>query len=205
MNPKEYVKKVLITEARDFTPVRERLREEKNIRLVHASAGITSEVAEILELADASRGLNEINRAHIREEMGDILWYVGIASDALNASERIMGPVIHTAKKLESDDDLAESLMALGTAMATLSGEFADLAIKKFCFYGKPFDAEPLIQILARINGFVDIALTEAGYTIEDAREKNIAKLAARYGEKFSEAAALERNLDKENEILEKK
>ena len=205
MNAKEYVKNVLITESRDFTKIQERLSDIRNIRLIHASAGITSEVAEILELADLSKGMNDLDRINLMEEMGDILWYVGIAADSLDSVDRIMGPVIHTAKKLENDHDLADSLTNIGIALATLSGEFADLAIKKFCFYGKPFDAEPLVQILINVNAFVDVALVEAGFTIEEARERNIAKLKARYGEKFTEAAALERNLEAEREILEKK
>jgi hypothetical protein len=41
--------------------------------------------------------------------------------------------------------------------------------------------------------------------TSSEARERNIEKLRARYGDKFTEAAALERNLAAERAILEQK
>lgn len=43
------------------------------------------------------------------------------------------------------------------------------------------------------------------GVSFDDIQEKNIAKLKARYGAKFSEVAALNRDLDTERKILEQK
>jgi NTP pyrophosphatase (non-canonical NTP hydrolase) len=205
MNAKDYVKNVLVTEARDFTPVQQRLSDVRNIRLIHASAGITSEIAELLDLQDKVGPGDKIDRVNLMEECGDLLWYVGIACDALDCLEKVTPALELSVKYIEHDDDLAGSVLATSAVLAKYAGEFADLAIKKFCFYGKPFNAEPLIDLLAKIHRSVEILLNEAGFTVEQARERNIAKLKARYGEKFTEAAALERNLETERKILEDK
>lgn len=209
MDAKSYVKNVLITEARNFDAVKERLSDVRNIRLIHASAGITSEIAELLELQDKAfreeMGQVVLDRVNLMEECGDILWYVGIACDALNCTDTVAAEKDYKINKIKYDYDLANSVYSTAATLAMHAGVFADLAIKKFCFYGKPFNADPLIERLTSIHSLVQALLQESGYTLEDARERNIAKLKARYGEKFSEAAALERNLDTERKILENK
>lgn len=207
MKPQDYVDNVLITEARDFSPVIDRLSVLRNVRLVHASAGISSEIAELFELSNKSWNGRDavIDRTNLLEELGDILWYVGIATDALNSVEYVTTESDFKCKKIEFDDDLNDSLFNSAARLSEISGEFADLAIKKLIFYGKPFNAEPLNGLLSQIHQVVAILLQEAGFTIEQARERNIAKLKKRYGDKFSEAAALNRNLEAERTVLENK
>lgn len=127
MDSKEYVKNVLVTEARDLAPVAERLQNTSTIRLMHAMVG-----------------------------------------------------------------------------MCTESGEIQD-QLKKHIFYGKPLDKTNLVEELGDLMWYVGIMSDELGVPLSEVMEKNIAKLKARYGDKFTEAAALTRNLDKEREILEKK
>lgn len=207
MDAKTYVKNVLITEARDFTPVQQRLSDIRNIRLIHASAGISSEVAELFQLSNNSWNGREsvIDRVNLLEELGDILWYIGIACDALDCTDTVTESITYNVIPMKFDDDLNDSIYATAAKIAELAGEFQDLAIKKLCFYGKPFNAEPLTVLLKKIHLNVQCLLLEADLTVEQARERNIAKLKARYGEKFSEAAALERNLDNERKTLENK
>jgi NTP pyrophosphatase (non-canonical NTP hydrolase) len=125
MNPKEYVKNVLVTEARDFTAVKDRLQETGTVRLLHAMIG-----------------------------------------------------------------------------MCTESGEIQD-QIKKHIFYGKQIDKTNLVEEVGDLMWYVGVMCSELGVDLEDVMEKNIAKLRARYGEKFTEAAALNRNLEAERKILE--
>ena len=49
----------------------------------------------------------------------------------------------------------------------------------------------------------MSVALSSVGSSFDEAMEKNIAKLKARYGDKFSEEAAVERDLGKERSVLE--
>jgi NTP pyrophosphatase (non-canonical NTP hydrolase) len=125
MNPKQYVENVLVTEARDFTPVKDRMQDTGTVRLMHAMIG-----------------------------------------------------------------------------MATESGEIQD-QLKKHIFYGKPLDKTNLVEELGDLMWYVGIMANQLDVSLEEVMEKNIAKLRKRYGEKFTEAAALNRNLDAERKILE--
>jgi NTP pyrophosphatase (non-canonical NTP hydrolase) len=125
MNTKEYVKNVLVTEARDFTAVKERMQDTGTVRLMHAMIG-----------------------------------------------------------------------------MCTESGEIQD-QLKKAIFYGKPLDRTNLIEELGDLMWYVGVMCSELNVDLGEVMEKNIAKLKKRYGEKFTEAAALNRDLDSERKILE--
>lgn len=203
MDSKSYVKNVLVTEARDFTAVVQRMSEPRNIRLIHASAGITSEISELIVLTEDLGTF--VDRVNLMEECGDILWYIGIAADTLGKTEEICKKSEFVAKIVKHDDDLIDCLFNASSHLSRLSGQLADLVIKKAVFYGKTVDDGKIIDLLSRIHDQVEYTLHEAGYTIEQARERNIAKLKARYGEKFTEAAALERNLELERKVLETK
>lgn len=126
MDPKKYVENVLVTEARDFTAVKERMQDTGTVRLMHAMIG-----------------------------------------------------------------------------MATESGEIQD-QLKKHIFYGKPLDRTNLVEELGDLMWYIGVMSSELGVDLEEIMEKNIAKLKKRYGEKFTEAAALTRDLDAERKILEK-
>ena len=127
MNPKDFIASCLVTEARDFQPVKDRLQSTENVRLLHAAIGMCTEAGEIQDqLKKAIFYGKTLDKVNIVEEIGDIMWYIGIACDTL-------------------------------------------------------------------------------GVSLEEIMQKNHEKLKARYGTKFTEAAALNRNLDAEREILEKK
>lgn len=125
MNNKEYIEGVLVTEARDFTAVKERMQDTGTVRLMHAMIG-----------------------------------------------------------------------------MATESGEIQD-QLKKHIFYGKPLDKTNLVEELGDLMWYVGVMCSELGVGLDEVMEKNIAKLKARYGSKFTEAAALTRDLETERKILE--
>lgn len=127
MNPKDFIASCLVTEARDFQPVKDRISTTENVRLLHAAIGLCTESGEIQDqLKKAIFYGKSLDKVNLVEELGDLMWYIGIACDAL-------------------------------------------------------------------------------GVTLEEVMQKNHEKLKARYGTKFTEAAALNRDLDKEREILEKK
>lgn len=90
---------------------------------------------------------------------------------------------------------------ALG--IATESGELLDM-LKKTIFYGKPFDRTNLIEECGDMFWYVALLCDANEIDLKDILDRNIAKLKARYPEKFTEHAANNRNLEKEREILEK-
>jgi len=101
------------------------------------------------------------------------------------------------------NDKRALRLLHGSCGIATEAGELLD-ALKKHIFYGKEIDTVNIIEEIGDLMWYSAIILDELGVEFEDVMEKNINKLKARYGEKFSETSANVRNLDKERKILEK-
>lgn len=86
--------------------------------------------------------------------------------------------------------------------LVTEAGEFTDV-LKKYEFYGKDFDVVNLVEELGDLLWYVAIACDTIGTSFEEIMERNIAKLKARYGEKFNEEGAINRDLKKERDLLE--
>lgn len=95
-----------------------------------------------------------------------------------------------------------ERLLHGGMGLVTESAEFID-SLKKHIFYGKPMDTVNLAEEVGDLFWYCAIIADELGFDFESVMNKNIEKLKARYGEKFSEEKAQKRNLTKEREILE--
>lgn len=86
--------------------------------------------------------------------------------------------------------------------VCTEAGELQDI-IKKFLIYGKPFDLAKIMEESFDVLWYVALCLDAAGFTMEEAMERGIAKLQVRFPDGFSEQAALNRNLDNEQSALE--
>jgi NTP pyrophosphatase (non-canonical NTP hydrolase) len=89
-----------------------------------------------------------------------------------------------------------------GIGLATEAGEFLD-ALKKHIYYGKELDRVNLAEELGDLFWYCAIIADELNVPFASIMEKNINKLKARYGEKFSEEKAEKRNLETERNILE--
>ncbi len=100
-------------------------------------------------------------------------------------------------------DKRALRLLHGSCGIATEAGELLD-AMKKHIFYGKEIDTVNIVEEIGDLMWYSAIILDELGVEFEQVMEKNINKLQARYGEKFSESRANTRNLDTERDILEK-
>lgn len=203
MDPKEYIKNVLITEARDFTPLQERFSQIRNIRLLHGSIGLASELAEIREMA---RDNDPVDKVNLLEEMGDLFWYMGVIVNELGIDPNKIFRTKQVNKVLWQFPDLAAT-RELNIVVDTLTisiGYMIDI-MKKTLMYGKELDTLLIESILEEMGIDIEHALNCHGYTSGQARQVNIDKLRARYGDKFTEDAALERNLEVERKILEQK
>lgn len=93
-------------------------------------------------------------------------------------------------------------MLHAGVGLATESGEILD-QLKKAIFYGKPIDKVNLAEEIGDQMWYLAILADTLGVSFDEIQAKNIAKLKARYGAKFTEAAALNRDLDTERKILE--
>jgi NTP pyrophosphatase (non-canonical NTP hydrolase) len=200
MNPKDYVKNVLVTEARDFAPLQDRFSQVRAIRLLHGAIGLASELAEIREMAQKK----EIDEVNLKEEMGDLCWYMGIMVSELGLDPDSIFRIKDIMASVDHPDYRRDYLNEHVDGMTIDIGEMIDL-LKKNLMYGKPLNVEGVKEKLFSLSCEIESALNIYGMNSAQARERNIEKLRARYGEKFTEAAALERNLEAERAILEKK
>lgn len=91
--------------------------------------------------------------------------------------------------------------MVLG--MQTESAELADV-YKKHIAYGKELDLVNIKEELADQMWYIANLCNLHGWDLRDILQTNINKLRARYPDKFDKDLALNRNLVKEREILEK-
>lgn len=99
-------------------------------------------------------------------------------------------------------DNQALRVLHGAIGMSTESGEIHD-ALKKHLWYGKPLDKINLLEECGDVLWYVMIALDALGYTLDDAKNANIAKLQHRYNGEFSEEKAKNRDLIGERKILE--
>lgn len=124
----------------------------------------------------------------------------------MNPTEYIENAIVTESKDFDgirsrlTDRNIRLLHAAIGAA--TEAGELLD-AIKKAIFYGKAVDEVNFREEVGDSLWYFAIALDELDSSFEETMGTNIAKLQARYGEKFDAARALKRNLEKERDILE--
>ena len=93
-------------------------------------------------------------------------------------------------------------LLHAAMGMATEAGEFLDM-LKKHIFYGKPMDFINAKEEVGDQMWYAGLAIDVLQTTFNEVLTVNIDKLKARYPEKFTEEAAINRNLEIERAILE--
>jgi NTP pyrophosphatase (non-canonical NTP hydrolase) len=95
-----------------------------------------------------------------------------------------------------------QRLLHAGIGLATEAGEFLD-ALKKHIFYGKNLDTVNLKEELGDIFWYCAIIADQLGVDFDSVMERNIEKLQTRYGEKFTEERATNRDITAERTTLE--
>lgn len=84
---KDYVENVVRTESNNFGNIMNRCQNPNTIRLLHSGIGLATESSEFLDnLKKHIYYGKDLDLVNAKEEIGDILWYVGIACDVLNIS-----------------------------------------------------------------------------------------------------------------------
>lgn len=92
MNANDFLKSVDLLENKQFDKLKERFAQEENIRLLHSGIGLCTEVGEFQDLLKKKVMYGkEIEKSKLVDELGDILWYFGVACNILEVSmEEIM-------------------------------------------------------------------------------------------------------------------
>ncbi len=93
-------------------------------------------------------------------------------------------------------------LMHAAMGIMTESGELMD-QLKRHTMYGKDLDIVNLKEELGDLFWYIALMAKTLDVSFDELQEKNIAKLKARFGEKFTEDEALNRDLGSERKTLE--
>jgi NTP pyrophosphatase (non-canonical NTP hydrolase) len=163
--------------------------DEKEQKVLHAVIGVLTEVEELLD--------NHIGETqdftNILEESGDITWYLAI----IGREYQLDYPQLLVRTKNEDP-------MKLVLKIIKNTCKLLDM-MKKKIYYNKPIDE----NIFKTITHVVMLDLSDYmnvyDINIQNSFDVNIAKLKARYGEKFSSERAINRDLETERNILEGK
>jgi len=144
----------------------------------HMVIGMLTEVEEMKE------GVANTDKVNIREEHGDCNWYIANTCN-------IYGLNFKTLNEKSLKEDFTRFSL----------GPLADLH-KKELAYGKDMDRSLLEQELVKFIKFLTLIAASYDFEYEDSLKININKLYKRYPEKFSNEAALNRDLDEEYKTL---
>lgn len=95
MTPKEFITRCISKDmpSLDYRPIVNRLSNDTGLpRLIHAGIGMSGEAGEIVDQLKKSMMYGkELNVEHLKEECGDLLWYMSIMLHQINSSfEEVM-------------------------------------------------------------------------------------------------------------------
>lgn len=172
----------------------------KEHQVLHALIGLAGEFGELAGAIKKHVVYGKaLDRVNVMEEISDIFWYLNLymvekdTNLALikKAHEQISEHPGELQKMYEGDPfSLVMITLATTTLMATLNIPASE----------RGESDEVVIQHTAlMLCGLLEFC----GYTLSQALETNIAKLAARYGDKYSDYSALNRDTASERVILE--
>lgn len=86
--------------------------------------------------------------------------------------------------------------------LSTEAGEVLDI-LKKQVFYDKDIDRVHLIEELGDIEWYLQLIRDALDISRDEVIAKNMAKLKVRYGSVWTQEAAMNRDLEKEREVME--
>ena len=199
-----YVELAMNTECQ-YGPVLERLGEKNRIlRKMHFVLGLASEIGELQEAADdiKDNGITEENEILFREEMGDLFWYTAGILDVLGKTlyEAVFNapPFLWPQGSLKAPSIPMETIIG---ALALVAGRIAD-RVKKEAFYGKEEDDKVMTGDIYALVRIMISSCTATGLDPMKIISANIAKLATRYPNKFTQHDALARDKEAETEAM---
>lgn len=156
--------------------------QRENLR--HAALGLITEIGEfateVKRIFIYGKPMTDEMRAHMREELGDAYWYLPLAFMAIGADPVPMNRA--TADVFEKYTDLADFTLVLSTALVGVSAIFVTDSIEE--------ERESLIDLLSAAVYALDLACKLLDFNPDEVRAENIAKLRARFPDKYTDEAA---------------
>lgn len=168
--------------------------------LFHGAIGLSGEISEIHEaFLNAGFVPEKMDTVNLEEELGDICWYIANMSKALGYDANWALP--QQMNNL-TDPDL-DNFLLKSIKMSAISGNILD-SFKRKIYYNIELDREKLVSSIDELIKLVYGMAANLKVEVSSIQQKNVDKLRVRFGEKFSEHAVANRNLEAEREILEK-
>jgi len=165
----------------------------------HALIGLITEVGELFDWYKKGvvygKGLDDVN---LVEEVGDCFWYIGLLlhtvapgqdyDKLILAAEDILskGP----SPKDVTKEEALEALYALHILVTQITGRAPNMVVQPH-------------EVLQGVASLLLFFLYWKNTTLSTCLTKNIDKLASRYGDKYTDYAALHRDTTAERKILE--
>ena len=173
--------------------------------LTNAALGLCGESAEFMALLANAFGKDR--GQHLAKELGDVAWYVAVASYVLGYdlddnigfvyTERISSP--NERQKLVMDRLEwvcgPVGLENLAKRLTVLCGSFAD-RIKKHRFQGHELNRAEAMITLSAILDVLAALFYRIEYSFEDGLQMNVDKLRKRYPDGFDAERSLHRDRD---------
>lgn len=147
-------------------------------QLLHGILGMVGESAEILSVPMTNDYEKVVD--DLQKEMGDWMWYLAIAADAMKVT------IDELLRQGEMNAHWAES----GRNIAMISCAMAE-NLKKWLFYGKRMKHDELIELMAEGLAYISYEMTEDQFS--KMLHDNIGKLKIRFPDAFSPEAAIAR------------
>lgn len=195
MSPEDYIKYAVRTESPNFDLI--------DKRVLHGVIGCCTESGELLEaINDSLFHAGTLDFFNLKEELGDMLWYIAVILDAL----KVKFEVITTENRIMVINPLQQSpnsvIAHCIVGCSISSNEMLDL-MKKSLFYGRDVTVLDLVDRLKIVMWNINVIIATCGWTLEQIMTLNIHKLKKRYPEQFTNEKANNRDLEGERDILE--
>jgi len=160
----------------------------------HMKMGVMSEIGELIDAYKKELAYGKtLDLINIGEEWADVSWY--LANEATRVGIQLVDETFdeeleNNIKELIEEDDIEDILWDFGFAFKTAQSNDKDNSSH--------------VDIQDGFITWVYIGENLLNINTNKALENNIAKLKARYPEKFTQEAALNRDLDAERKELSK-
>jgi NTP pyrophosphatase (non-canonical NTP hydrolase) len=211
----------------EYAPLARRTLKELpyHQHLIHMGLGLAGEIGELLDAIKKhvvyGKPLDTVN---LTEELGDDYWYAGNLLPELRVQHEVFqnamraGVLNGQRRRAEIDAELGEEdrMWIVALELLHLNGAMA-IAISRGLLHQQLMSSQPPEAGGANASSMLAVSVTESisgilgtiggllGLDEEQAMRLNIAKLAKRYGDRFSDVAALNRDLGAERAVLEGK
>lgn len=168
-----------------------------DMEIMHAALGVGGEAGEIAEeIYAASMAGRELDTVNLGEEAGDVTWFLAALTRHLELDSPAVDKAFQAGAAREFSVQDAANRISIG------GGKIID-TVKRNLIYGKPLDADALADSVIECWTAAGSFCAAIGQPPERVMEANIAKLSARFGDKYTDQRANFRDLSAERETLD--